>query len=284
MYAEGLTETQIQAIIEKIYDKKLSKSCISDMVDVVIEDIQKFQNRPLQEKYFAIFCDSTYVPLRRQTVDKEAINIVIGIDMKGYPEVLAYSITPEECKTAWEDLFLDITKRGVKSSMILISDGFVGISELIKTYLPGCLHQRCFIHLARNLGDKVRKEDRAAITNEFMYLAKQLDMKHAVEQFQLFIERWSKKYPSILKWSNSIDHKTIFNFYKFPIELRKCIYTNNRSENIMKEVKRNSKQHIQFPTEESEHKFLVSRFNIYNMRVGKRQIWNWQYISMINLD
>ena len=81
-----MTVYEIQEIIESLYSHKYSTSTISKIVDAVQADVDNFKKKPLKSDYFAIFMDSTYVPLRRDTVEKEAINIIMGIDMDGSPK------------------------------------------------------------------------------------------------------------------------------------------------------------------------------------------------------
>lgn len=111
------------------------------------------------------------MPLRRKTVEKEAVFVVLGINFEGIPEVLTFDIRPSETKEAREEVFKDVKKRGVTSARILASDGFAGINELVKDIFPGCLYQRCFIHLCRNLMKKVRQKDKKKIAQDFMELA-----------------------------------------------------------------------------------------------------------------
>ncbi|WP_316486275.1 transposase, partial [Enterococcus faecium] len=40
---------------------------------VLTEEVNAFKSRALNDKYVAIFMDATYIPLKRQTVSKEAI-------------------------------------------------------------------------------------------------------------------------------------------------------------------------------------------------------------------
>ena len=47
------------------------------------EEVNAFKSRALNDKYVAIFMDATYIPLKRQTVSKEAIYIAIGIREDG---------------------------------------------------------------------------------------------------------------------------------------------------------------------------------------------------------
>ena len=59
-------------------------------------------------------------------------------------------------------------------------------------------------------------------------------------------------------------------FYDFPKEIRSSIYTTNMIESYNKQLKRHFKAKEQFPTELSEKKFLVSRFERYNKKFLNR--------------
>ena len=212
--------------------------------------------------------------MRRDTVEKEAVFIVLGIDFEGKPEVLAFDIQPSETKESWLNIFRSLTNRGLKSSRVLVSDGFTGIDEIVNDLLPGCLYQRCFIHLCRNLMDKVRMQDRDEISFDFMELSRLDNGKNAINAYHEFLEKRGKKYSSISNWGTKININHIFNFYHFPKELRKVIYSNNRIESFNKEIRRNAKAHVQFCTEDAEAKFLVTLFNRYNFNTRRNGIRN----------
>ena len=61
-----------------------------------------------------IFLDATYIPLRRGTVEREAVNVAIGIRSDGGKEVLDYSIAPTENGAAWSELLQGLRARGLK--------------------------------------------------------------------------------------------------------------------------------------------------------------------------
>ena len=279
LYSAGMTDSQIQEIVESLYSHKYSTSTISCITDAVKEDVDKFNSRPIKAKYFALFADAIYIPLRRGTVEKEAVYIIMGIDMDGYPEVLAFAIHPSETKEGWAEILSSLNERGLSTARIFVSDGVVGMEEIVKEHLPNCLYQRCFLHICRNLEDKVRKDDRLIIRKEFMDLAKKENGHEALIAYEEFIKKWAEKYKSIKTWADNINTETIFNFYRFPKELRSKIYTNNRIEQFNKEIRRQAKAHIQFCDQEAEEKFLVSLFNRYNFRIGIRPIWGKEFIA-----
>ncbi|BDP60904.1 hypothetical protein EfmJHP38_18420 [Enterococcus faecium] len=77
---------------------------MSNMTKVLTEEVNAFKSRALNDKYVAIFMDATYIPLKRQTVSKEAIYIAIGIREDGTKEVLSYAIAPTESTYVWNEL------------------------------------------------------------------------------------------------------------------------------------------------------------------------------------
>lgn len=272
LYSSGMTDGQIQEIVDALYSHKYSTSTISVITDAIKEDVVNFKSRKINERYFALFADAIYIPLRRDTVDKEAVFIVLGIDFNGKPEVLAFDIQPSESKESWFNIFQSLIDRGLKSSRILVSDGFTGIDDIVYNLLPGCLYQRCFLHLCRNLMTKVRSQDKYEISQDFMELSKKDNGKEALESFDDFLEKRGTKYSSINNWASKINVNHIFNFYHFPKELRKIVYSNNRIESFNKEIRRNAKAHVQFCTEDAEEKFLVTLFNRFNLNTRKNGI------------
>lgn len=56
--------------------------------------VERFHNRPISDKYVAIYCDATYLNVRRDSVAKEALHVILGITVEGTKEVLDYALYP----------------------------------------------------------------------------------------------------------------------------------------------------------------------------------------------
>jgi putative transposase len=65
LYAKGLTTGEISAHFAEIYGASVSKETISRITDKVIEEMQAWQQRPLDEIYAAVFIDAILRPGRR---------------------------------------------------------------------------------------------------------------------------------------------------------------------------------------------------------------------------
>ncbi|MDK6886974.1 transposase, partial [Escherichia coli] len=103
-----------------------------------------------------------YIPLRRETFEREAVYIAIGIKPNGHKEVIDYCIAPSENIEVWTALLQNMKSRGLKQVELFLSDGVVGMkAALAKTY-PQAHFQRCLVHVMRNICAKVRVDDREA--------------------------------------------------------------------------------------------------------------------------
>ena len=276
LYSSGMSDEEMRLAIGSIYEASYSRSAISSITDAVIEDVKRFSQRRLPKRLFAIFLDSTYVPLRRDSVTKEAINLAMGIDDEGVPMIIGYSITPQESAEAYRELLEGFKSRGLEEVAVAVSDGLSGIDDAIAGSYPKARRQRCFVHLLRNICSKVRPSDKSSVAEDFMSVAKQSTREDGERSLREFVEKWKEKYPKLAIWAEKTEH--ILTFYDFAEPLRKTIYTNNRIESFNKDIKRMLKKQIQFVSEEALEKRLVSMALHYNEKVGKRRVRCWREI------
>ena len=276
LYSSGMSDEEMRLAIGSIYEASYSRSAISSITDAVIEDVKKFSQRRLPKRLFAIFLDSTYVPLRRDSVTKEAINLAMGIDDEGVPMIIGYSITPQESAEAYRELLEGFKSRGLEEVAVAVSDGLSGIDDAISESYPKARRQRCFVHLLRNICSKVRSKDKSSVAEDFMSVAKQSTREDGERSLREFVEKWKARYPKLAIWAEKTEN--ILTFYDFAEPLRKTIYTNNRIESFNKDIKRMLKKQIQFVSEEALEKRLVSMALHYNEKVGKRKVRCWREI------
>jgi putative transposase len=88
LYAKGLTTGEISAHFAEIYGASVSKETISRITDKVIEEMQDWSARPLDEVYAAIFIDAIVVKIRDGQVANRPIYAAIGVSLDGRRDVL----------------------------------------------------------------------------------------------------------------------------------------------------------------------------------------------------
>lgn len=169
------------------------------MTQQFAETVSAFNNRPLNAHYAAIYLDVTVIPVRRDTLAKEAVHIAIGVRTDGTKEVLSYSISPHEYAIVWEDVLSDISQRGGENTLIVVDDGFKGLVDKVSRYFPSAAHQQCCIHVTRHLTKRVRTTARQEINDDFKTIYPAESLKEAEIARQQFIEKWHKIYPKPIK-------------------------------------------------------------------------------------
>ena len=97
------------------------------------EDIQDWQNRPLEKVYPVIFTDATREDNR---IKKIAAYVVLGIIKDGMKEVLTLEIGENESSKYWLGVLNALKNRGVNDIMVICADGLTGIKEAIATAFP----------------------------------------------------------------------------------------------------------------------------------------------------
>src|SRR5699024_12777736 len=107
-----------------MYGHHYSKQTVSNLTQLVSEDVQAFHERMLEERYVCIYLDATHTPVRRQTFEKEAVYIAIGITEEGNKEAVDFTITPTESSHVWQELNHSLHKSGEQNLLLYIPDGW----------------------------------------------------------------------------------------------------------------------------------------------------------------
>lgn len=263
LFQKGITMAEISELIEKMYGHHYTPQTISNMSKLVSEDVLAFKERTLEASYSVIFMDATHIPMKRQTVSKEAVYITIGIRLDGTKEVLGFTIAPTESAYIWKEVLQDLKNRGLEEVLLVVTDGLSGIEESIHSVYPNAQFQQCCVHVSRNIAHKVRIRDRKEICEEFKAVYQATSKEEALAQVDFMVKKWGKQYPRVV---NLLLNPAIVTFYNFPPTIRRTIYSTNLIEGFNKQLKRYTRRKEQFPNEDSLERFLVSQFNQYNQR------------------
>jgi len=271
MYQKGMSTREIGHFLERILGHSYSASTISNITDVVMEDVEAWQNRSLQRRYSVLYLDGTYLKLRRDDVENEVVYIVIGVTETGYREILGFYVGGKESSNGWQEILLDLEKRGVKEVLLGVFDGLPGLEEAMKTVSPKADVQRCVVHKVRNALNHARKKDQSAIAESLKPIYQANTVEEAKEQLCAFSAEWKKKYPKIVKsWEE--DFQVLTTFLNYPSSIQSMIYTTNMIERNMKEIKKRTKTMNSLSTEQAAEKVVYLQVKEYNERWSNRKL------------
>ena len=256
MYARGLTTRQISKQIEEIYGFECSEGFISDVTDKILQDIEDWQNRPLDEIYPIMFIDAVHFSVREDNrIKKLAAYVILAITLDGRKDVISLQIGENESSKYWLGVLNELKNRGVKDVMIICADGLTGIKEAIGTAFPDTEYQRCIVHQVRNTLKYVPYKDMKAFATDLktIYLAPSEEQGRA--QLERVTEKWEPKYPNAMKsWTQNWD--VISPIFKFSNDVRKVIYTTNAIESLNSTYKKLNRQRSVFPSDKALLKAL----------------------------
>lgn len=269
LYSHGVTTREISELIEKMYGSYYSAGTVSNISKQVASQVESYHQRRLSDKFFCVYLDATYIPLRRDTYQREAVYIAVGIKPNGNKEIIDYRIAPVENLEVWSEMIADFKERGLEQVELFLSDGFVGIKDMLKQYYPRSKFQRCLIHIMRNISQKVRVTDHAEILNAFKQVHKQTNQKEAETVLHAFYEAYGSKYSRMIKDLRKLEEDMLV-FYQYPKQIRPSIYSTNMIESINRMIKRKTNPKSEFPSEESLDNFLGSQVIDYNDRNANR--------------
>ena len=274
MYAKGMTTRDISTHLKSVYGVDASAEMISHMTDRILPIAKEWQNRPLEKKYAIVFMDAVHFHVRQdsQTI-KKAVYVAIGIRLNGRKEVLGMWVGGNESAKYWLGVLNEIKNRGVEDIMIVSVDGLTGFGDAIGAVFPKAEIQRCIVHQVRYSTKFVNYKDLKPFVKDLkeIYQASTEDL--ALENLDQFEEKWGKKYPSsVASWRNNWSQ--LSTFFKYPVEIRKIIYTTNSIENFNRQLRKVTKAKTIFPTDDSLFKVLyLAMCDITEKWTGAG--WNW---------
>ena len=269
MFASGMSTRSVAKALEGIFELKYSPSTISKISQVTTQEIKKWKQRKLKKRYTVIMLDGMWLSLRRDTVEKEVVLFILGIDEEGYKEILDFDINPSEGAESYLDLIERLYERGVREVLLFVADGIRGLEERVKEYFPKADFQSCVVHKIRNTLSKVRTKDRKNIVEDLKRIYQAPKEEEAVEGFERFKKTWGQKYPNVVKsWEQELYKLLVF--LKYPKAIQRVIYTTNLIERTIKEIRRRLKVIGALPSVDSAFKFVYLRVTMLNNRWSDR--------------
>jgi putative transposase len=261
LYANGLTTGEISAHFAHIYGASVSKETISRITDKVIEEMQTWQSRPLDEVYAAIFIDAIVVKIRDGQVANRPVYAAIGVTLAGEKDVLGlWAGTGGEGAKFWMSVLTDIKNRGVRDTFFLVCDGLKGLPEVVGNVWPLTTVQTCIIHLIRNTFKLASKKDWDALKRDVRPIYTAVNPTAARAALEELTEKWGKKYGAIIRlWESAWEE--FIPFLDYDLEIRTVICSTNAIESLNARYRRAVRARGHFPTEQAALKclYLVTR-------------------------
>jgi putative transposase len=241
LYGLGMSYKDIQTHLNEMYGLTVSDGVLNSITDRVIPAIREWQSRPLERLYAIVWMDAIHFKIREDgKVITKAVYSVLGVNLNGQKEVLGLYLGQNESATFWLQVLNDLNQRGIEDILIASIDNLNGFAEAIENIFPKTEVQLCIIHQIRNSMKFIPWKD----YREFMKDLKEVYQAGTLELAEHYLneleQKWGKKYPMVIKsWRNNWTR--LSQYFKYPEQIRRLIYTTNTVEGYHRMVRKVTK-------------------------------------------
>ena len=273
LYARGLSVREIQGHLLDLYGTEVSRDLISRATDQVLEEVQAWQQRPLEKVWPILYLDGLVVKVRDGgSVINKTVYLALGVNTSGQREVLGLWLAETEGAKFWSGILSELRHRGVEDIFVACVDGLKGFPEAVESVFPQAIVQTCIVHLIRASVRFVSHKDRKPVCESLKKIYNASSIEAAESALEALEAEWGEQYPSVGRaWRASWAY--VIPFLGFPPELRRVIYTTNAIEAVNRGIRKVIKNRGHFPTDQSALKLVFLALS--KMEKG----WN-QRVSM----
>lgn len=256
LYALGNSYSQISEHIEDFYGVHFSKATISAVTDKVIPLLKEWQQRPLETIYPFVWLDAIHYKIKENgKYITKAVYTILGVNLQGKKEILGLYLSENEGANFWLQVLSDLNNRGVEDILIASVDGLKGFPEAINAIFPQTEVQLCIVHQIRNSLRYVASKNHKEFMQDLKLVYQAVSKDAAELELDKLEEKWGKKYPIVItSWRNKWEN--LSNYFKYPADIRRIIYTTNIIESVHRQFRKLTKTKGAFPNENSLLKLL----------------------------
>jgi putative transposase len=256
LYARGMTTRDIQAQLQELYGVEVSPTLISNVTEAVMDEVCQWQSRLLEPVYPIIYVDCLVVNVREnQRVLNKALYLVLAVDLNGQKDLLGMWLAQTEGAKFWLQVLTELQNRGVKDIFIACVDGLNGLPEAIETVFPQTRVQLCMVHLMRNSLRYVSHKHMKEVATDLKAIYSASTEAEAEFHLELFAKKWDALYASISK-SWRAHWTRVIPLFAFPEDIRKVIYTTNAIESVNMTLRKVTRNHRIFPSDQAVYKVV----------------------------
>ena len=252
-YVRGLSDRDIESLAREAGLGTISRTTVSTICRELRDRYRAFRARSLGEvRLLALFMDAIYLPVRPEG-PKEGVLVAWGFTTDGERVLLDVCLGQRERTEDWLDLGQGLIRRGLRSPLLVVSDGAPGLVRAITELWPDADRGRCAVHRLRNVLAKLPKRPGRHARIRAAYWAA-LDIattpSEAEHGLRVLVGELSREFPSAAAClADDLPALTVHLAY--PLRLKKRLRSTNLLERSLEEVRRRTKVIGRFPGETS---------------------------------
>jgi putative transposase len=215
----------------------LSPSVIARLRGEWEVDHARWQRRDLSARHYVyVWADGVYLQARMEP-QAECMLVLIGATPEGKKELLGFQVGVRESAQSWRELLVGLKARGLAIAPELATgDGALGFWQALEAVFPATRHQRCWVHKAANVLDKLPRSVQPAAKADLREIWQAPDRATAEAALETFAEKYGAKYGKVVACLTK-DREALLCFYDFPAEHWDHLRTANPIESVFATVR-----------------------------------------------
>jgi putative transposase len=240
LYLRGVSMGDFQEALAALLGKgapNLSPSVIARLRSEWEADYARWQRRDLSaRRYVYVWADGVYLQARMEP-QAECMLVLIGATPEGKKELVGFQVGVRESAQSWRELLVDLKVRGLAIAPELATgDGALGFWTALEAVFPTTRHQRCWVHKAANVLDKMPRSVQPAAKQDLREVWQAPDRAAAETAVATFAEKYAAKYEKAVACLVR-DREALLTFYDFPAEHWDHLRTANPIESVFATVR-----------------------------------------------
>lgn len=252
-YVRGLSDRDIESLAREAGLGAISRTAVSTVCRELRDRYRAFRARSLGEtRLLVLMLDAIYLPVRPEG-PKEGVLVAWGFTTEGARVLLDVCLGQRERTEDWTELGRGLIRRGLRSPLLVVTDGAPGLIRAVDELWPDADRGRCTVHRLRNVLAKLpdraglHARIRAAYWAALDAASSPADAEHGL---RVLVGELAGDFPSAAAClADDLEALTVH--LRYPRRLRKRLRSTNLLERSLEEVRRRTKVIGRFPGETS---------------------------------
>ena len=240
LYLRGVSTGDFQEALAALLGKEapnLSPSVIARLRSDWQAEYERWHQRDLSaRRYVYLWADGVYLQARMEP-QAECMLVMIGATPEGRKELVGFQIGTRESAQSWRELLVGLKARGLTiAPELAVGDGALGFWKALEEVFPSARHQRCWVHKAANVLNKLPKSLQANARQDLREIWLAPDRMTAEAALATFAAKYAPKYERAVACLVK-DREALLAFYDFPGEHWEHLRSSNPIESVFATVR-----------------------------------------------